>query len=141
VDVHRTAAQSQQLSLRAEVYPGLPEVFADSDRLQLVFANLLTNAIRYAPAGSEIVVRALPAQDHVRFEVADHGPGIPSEHQAALFEKFFRVPGRPAGGAGLGLFIARGVVQAHEGEIGIASHPGEGTTFWFTVPAAPGLVA
>jgi signal transduction histidine kinase len=141
VDVHRTAAESQQLSLRAEVYPGLPEVFADSDRLQLVFANLLTNAIRYSAPGSEIVVRALPAQDHVRFEVADHGPGIPVEHQAALFEKFFRVPGRPAGGAGLGLFIARGIVQAHDGKIGVASQPGEGATFWFTVPAAPGLAA
>jgi two-component system, NtrC family, sensor histidine kinase KinB len=136
VDVHRSAAESQQLSVRAEVYPGLPEVFADSDRLQLVFANLLTNAIRYAPPGSEIVVRALPAEDLVRFEVADHGPGIPVEHQAALFEKFFHVPGRPAGGAGLGLFIAHGIVQAHGGRIGVTSVPGQGSTFWFDIPAA-----
>lgn len=140
VDVHQAAAESQQVRIRAEVYPSLPEVFADSDRLQLVFANLLTNAVRYAPPGSEIVVRALPAQDLVRFEVADHGPGVPAEHQAALFQKFFRVPGRPAGGAGLGLFIARGIVQAHDGKIGIESQPGQGTTFWFTVPAAPGLL-
>lgn len=136
VDVHRTAAESQHVSVRAEVYPGLPEVFADSDRLQLVFTNLVTNAIRYAPADSEIVVRALPGQGVVRFEVADHGPGIPSEHQAELFEKFFRVPGRPAGGAGLGLFIARGIVQAHEGRIGATSEPGHGATFWFDIPAA-----
>jgi signal transduction histidine kinase len=54
-----------------------------------------------------------------------------------LFEKFFRVPGSPAGGAGLGLFIARGIVQAHDGRIGIASEAGRGATFWFTVPAAP----
>jgi signal transduction histidine kinase/HAMP domain-containing protein len=137
VDVHRTAAESQHLALRAEASPGLPEVFADPDRLQLVFANLLTNAVRYSPHGSEIVVRALPAQDLVRFEVEDHGPGIPAEHHAALFEKFFRVPGSPAGGAGLGLFIARGIVQAHDGKIGTTSKPGEGSTFWFTIPAAP----
>jgi signal transduction histidine kinase len=121
------------------VYPGLPEVFADPDRLQLVFANLLTNAIRYAPPGSEIVVRAMPAGNDVRFEIVDHGSGIPVEHQAALFEKFFRVPGSPSGGAGLGLFIARGIVQAHAGQIGVESEPGRGSAFWFTVPAAPEL--
>jgi len=75
-----------------------------------------------------------PAPTRIRFEVADAGPGIPREHQAGLFEKFFRVPGSPAGGSGLGLFIAKGVVQAHGGEIGIASEPGKGATFWFTVP-------
>jgi signal transduction histidine kinase len=136
VDVHRSAAESQRLHLRAEVYPGLPEVFADPDRLQLVFANLLTNAIRYSPEGSEIVVRALPAPDSVRFEVADCGPGIPAEHQAGLFEKFFRIPGRPTGGAGLGLFIARGIVQAHGGQIGVTSTPGRGSSFWFDIAAA-----
>jgi len=147
VDVHRLAAASQQMSIRAEVYPGLPEVFADPDRLQLVFTNLLTNAIRYTPRGSEIVVRAVPAERHVRFEVVDHGPGIPVEHQAGLFEKFFRVPGSPSGGSGLGLFIARGIVQAHGGQIGVASgasvnsEAGRGSTFWFTVPAAPELGA
>jgi signal transduction histidine kinase len=139
VDVHRPAAASQQLAIRAEAYPGLPEVFADPDRLQLVFANLLTNAIRYASAGTEIVVRAMPAQKDVRFEIADQGSGIPAEHQAGLFEKFFRVPGSPSGGAGLGLFIARGIVQAHEGQIGVESEVGRGSTFWFTIPAAPEL--
>lgn len=149
VDLHRAAAESQHLTLRSEVYPGLPDAFADPDRLQLVFANLLTNAIRYSTSGDEIVVRALPAPSEepaagsaracLRFEVSDKGPGIPVEHQAALFEKFFRVPGSPAGGAGLGLFIARGIVQAHGGAIGLRSGPGQGSTFWFTVPVAPEL--
>ena len=61
---------------------------------------------------------------HIRFEVTDSGPGIPTEHQAGLFEKFFRVPGSPEGGSGLGLFIAKGIVQAHGGEIGIESSGG-----------------
>ena len=150
IDVHDAAAKSQQIGLRSEVYPGLPEAFADPDRLQLVFANLLTNAIRYAPAGSDIMVRALPApeesaplddgvgrQEFLRFEVTDQGPGIPHEHRGALFEKFFRVPGSPSGGSGLGLFIARGIVHAHGGRIGVNSEPGKGATFWFTIPAAP----
>jgi len=150
IDVHSAAAKSQHITLRSEVFPGLAEAFADPDRLQLVFTNLISNALRYSPAGSEIVVRALaepfPADasdgssnghGQIRFEVCDQGPGIPLEHQEALFEKFFRVPGRPAGGAGLGLFIARGIVQAHDGHIGVSSEVGHGSKFWFTIPAAP----
>jgi two-component system, NtrC family, sensor histidine kinase KinB len=143
LDIHRTAAEQAQVTVRAEVIPGCPEVFADPDRLQLVFTNLLSNALRFAPAGSEVVVRAAPAdadaRASVRFEVADQGPGIPREHQAGLFEKFYRVPGSPEGGSGLGLFIARGIVQAHGGQIAVDSAPGQGTRFWFTVPAAPDL--
>ena len=147
IEPHRAASEQADVTIRAEALPGLPEVFVDSDRMQLVFSNLLTNAIRFAPRGSEIVVRAraeapraeigshrAPTASRIRFEVADRGPGIPKDHQAGLFEKFFRVPGSPEGGSGLGLFIAKGVVQAHGGEIGIDSEPGRGATFWFSVP-------
>ncbi len=149
IEPHRPAAEQAEVTIRSEVLPGLPEVFVDADRVQLVFANLLTNAIRFAPRSSEVVVRARAAAatvdagahrvataTHIRFEVSDGGPGIPAEHQAGLFEKFFRVPGSPEGGSGLGLFIAKGIVQAHGGEIGIDSQVGRGTTFWFTVPVA-----
>ncbi len=150
LDVHRSAAEDARLMLRGEVAPGCPEAFADPDRVQLVFTNLLSNAIRHAPPGSEIRVSARPEyaspddarpDGWVRFEVHDQGPGIPVEHQAGLFEKFFRVPGSPEGGSGLGLFIARGIVQAHGGQIGLHSSPGQGTTFWFTVPVAPAIAA
>jgi NtrC-family two-component system sensor histidine kinase KinB len=151
IDVHRATAQSHGVTLRSETLPGIGEVFADPDRLQLVFSNLLSNAIRYSPRGSEIVVTAHPEEretavlpDHktraerwVRFEVRDEGPGIAREHQGGLFEKFFRVPGGELGGSGLGLFIARGIVQAHGGRIGVESEPGGGSTFWFTIPGAP----
>ena len=139
VDVHRAAAEQAGVSLRSEVLPSLPEVFADPDRLQLVFSNLVTNAIRHSPARGEIVVRAKEQAAFVRFEIVDQGPGIPKEHQRGLFEKFFRIPGSPEGGSGLGLFIARGLVQAHDGAIGIDSEAGSGTTFWFTIPVAPPL--
>ena len=147
IEPHRAAAEQAQVTIRAEVFPGLPEVFVDPDRMQLVFSNLITNAIRFAPRDSEIVLRArseavraeagshrAPTATRIRFEVADRGPGIAKGHQAGLFEKFFRVPGSPEGGSGLGLFIAKGVVQAHGGDIGIESAPGTGATFWFTVP-------
>jgi signal transduction histidine kinase len=153
-DAHRSAAEARQITLRSEVAPGCPEAFADPDRLDLVFSNLLGNAIRYSSPESEIVVRAMPeiasapagepdasAGHWIRFEVSDQGPGIPQQYQAELFEKFYRVPGSPPGGSGLGLFIARGIVQAHGGHIGLASEPGKGATFWFTVPAAPDLTA
>ncbi len=150
LEVHAAAAEARRVVLRAQVEPGLPEAFADPDRIQLVFTNLLTNAIRHAPPESEILLRALPdpeapgaagEQGFLRFEVHDRGPGIPVEHQAGLFEKFFRVPGSPAGGAGLGLFIARGIVQAHGGRIGVSSQPGRGATFWFTISAAADTAA
>jgi NtrC-family two-component system sensor histidine kinase KinB len=147
IEPHRAAAEQAEVTLRTESLPGLPEVFVDPDRMQLVFSNLLTNAIRFAPRGSEIVLRAraeavraeagshrAPAATRIRFEVADRGRGIPKGHQPGLFEKFFRVPGSPEGGSGLGLFIAKGVVSAHGGEIGVDSEPGQGATFWFTVP-------
>ena len=150
VDTHDAAAAQTQIALRVEVPPGLPEIFADPDRMQLVFTNLVTNALRYAPPGSEIVLRAraagssgdvhdhrISAATHVRFEVSDQGPGISREHQVGLFEKFFRVPGSPSGGSGLGLFIAKGLVEAHDGTIGVDSQLGKGSTFWFTIPAAP----
>jgi NtrC-family two-component system sensor histidine kinase KinB len=150
VDVHRAAAGQSGVTLRTEIPPGLPQVFSDPDRLQLVFSNLLGNALRYAPRGSEIILRARPAgvpvglgahripkMSLVRFEIVDQGPGISPQHQSGLFEKFFRVPGSPQGGSGLGLFIARGLVQAHDGQIGVDSEPGRGATFWFTIPAAP----
>jgi NtrC-family two-component system sensor histidine kinase KinB len=153
-DVHRPAAEQGDVTIRQEIPPGLPDVFVDPDRMQLVFSNLLTNALRFAPPGSDVVVRAgvetaaidadahrVGGIDRVRFEIADSGPGISRAHQQGLFEKFARVPGSPEGGSGLGLYIAKSVVQAHGGEIGLESEPGRGATFWFSIPVAPVLTA
>jgi two-component system, NtrC family, sensor histidine kinase KinB len=135
VDAHQAAAKQTRVALRTEVMPGVGDVDADPDRLKLVFSNLITNALRHTHEG-EIVVRALPADDKARFEVQDTGEGIPPEHCAGIFEKYHRVPGAAHGGAGLGLFIAREIVEAHRGEIGFHSEVGKGTTFWFTIPLA-----
>jgi signal transduction histidine kinase len=82
------------------------------------------------------VVRAKAADGVVRFEVADQGPGIPSEYREAIFERNVRVPGSPGSGAGLGLFIARENVKAHGGRIGVESGVGRGSTFWIELPTS-----
>jgi two-component system, NtrC family, sensor histidine kinase KinB len=136
LESQRAHAAEKRLALVDEVAPGAGDVLADPDRVQLVLANLVGNAVRHTPPGGRVVLRARPAAGVVRIEVADSGEGIPREYHEAIFERFFHVPGSPAGGAGLGLYIAREVVQAHGGAIGVESEPGQGSTFWFTLPVA-----
>jgi PAS domain S-box-containing protein len=122
--------------------PVLP-VLVDSERIGLVFDNLIGNAIRHSPSGGRIDVRAVPDGQRVRFEVQDQGPGIAPEYRQRIFEKFFRVPGTKGEGVGLGLYISREIVLAHGGDMGVESEPGHGSRFWFTlrVPGAPALAA
>jgi signal transduction histidine kinase/HAMP domain-containing protein len=134
VSTHHAMAAGRGLQLVTDVHPSAGEVMVDRDRMHIVFANLLTNAIRHTPAGGRIDVRARPIDGTVRFEVADTGEGIPQEHVQRLFEKFYRVPGAAGGSAGLGLSIAKEIVEAHGGEIGVESEVGHGSTFWFTLP-------
>ena len=79
-------------------------------------------------------MRARPQHDSVRFEVEDHGIGIPPEYRQRIFEKFFRVPGTKGEGIGLGLYLAREIVLAHGGDMGVESETGKGSRFWFTLP-------
>jgi signal transduction histidine kinase len=117
------------------------EVFVDPERITLVLSNLVSNALHHTPAGGQITLRAQLTNGWVRFAVTDIGVGIAKEHQPHIFEKFFRVPGTPADGAGLGLFIAKEIVEGHGGEIGVKSEEGRGSTFWFTVPLVTGNTA
>jgi signal transduction histidine kinase len=116
------------------------EVMADPRHATRLLTNLLTNASKYGPEGTPITVRAASvegARRMVKFEVADKGPGISSEQQEGMFNRFYRVRApTEEPGIGLGLAIAQGIVAAHGGEIGIESAPGVGTRVWFTLPAA-----
>jgi PAS domain S-box-containing protein len=135
----RSIAEQRQVSLSAELSPLSPDkIVADPERLGLVFANLISNAIRHTPAGGSVTVRALETKSGaaIRFEVRDTGEGIPVEYQREIFHKFFRVPGSAGGAAGLGLSIAKEIVEAHSGEIGVDSQPAAGSTFHFTIPIA-----
>jgi len=137
----RSAAEAAGVSLAVSP-PATPlAVQADPERAQLVLTNLLANAVRHTPAGGRVEVQASAAGELVRFEVRDTGEGIAREHQDRIFEKFYRVPGARSGGVGLGLYIAREIVHAHGGEVGVESEPGRGSTFWFTLRLASGQSA
>jgi signal transduction histidine kinase len=112
-------------------------VLADQRYARQVLTNLLTNASKYSPEHSIIRIRAEPAENMLRISVEDQGPGIPPEHRAGLFERFYRVRAdADAPGIGLGLAIAKGIVDAHGGTIGVDSQVGRGTRVWFTLPSA-----
>jgi signal transduction histidine kinase len=134
VSAHQSEIVERCLTLELEIFDPV-KVLADPDRIQLVLGNFVSNAVKYSPQATVIRVGAREEHAGVRFYVTDQGPGLPKDVQARIFEKFFRST-QQAGGAGLGLYIAREIVQAHEGQIGVESEPGRGSTFWFRIPKA-----
>jgi NtrC-family two-component system sensor histidine kinase KinB len=132
-------AAAKQLKVNCAVDPDLPPVLVDRQRIGLVFANLLTNAIKHSPAGGEVRLRAKRADDHaIHFTIADDGQGIPVEYQTRIFDRFFRVPGQTKSGAGLGLSIAREITVAHGGRIGVQSPTGQGASFYVVLKTVDG---
>ncbi len=131
-----TAARDKGVTLKTELFPGLGDLDVDADRMQLVLANLIGNGVRYTPSGGTVVLRGQRTELGVRIQVQDTGPGIPKTYHAAVFDKFFRVPGTSAAGAGLGLYIAREITVAHDGRLSLTSEPGQGATFTVDLPAA-----
>jgi two-component system, NtrC family, sensor histidine kinase KinB len=134
LDAHRSRAGAEGIELAGIAGEHLPEVRIDRERIELVLSNLVENALKHTPRGGRVEASAVEGEGSVRFEVKDTGPGVPPEYHERIFEKFFRVPGAPAGGVGLGLYLAREIVEAHGGRIGLESAPGLGSRFWFTVP-------
>jgi signal transduction histidine kinase/DNA-binding NarL/FixJ family response regulator len=139
VELNAAIAAAQSLELHCETV-GVPgPVRADRERVHRVLANLVANAIRFTPAGGTVVVRAEPTEDEptVRFSVIDSGTGVAAEDLPNLFVPFWQSQRGQGGGAGLGLAIAQGIVEAHGGRIWAESPAGKGATLSFTLPLAP----
>ena len=140
----RPLAELTELGVVLDVPESLPAVWADRRRVGQVLSNLLGNAIQFSPPAGTVSVRAfvadLPASGdapvYVCVSVTDNGPGIPAHEQELVFGRFYRGSQRSPGGSGLGLSIARSLVELHGGRIWLESDVGRGSTFYFTLPCA-----
>lgn len=132
--------QGQLTTSRHRIYfaaQQLPLVFADIERLGQVVDNLISNAIKYAPKGGDIVIKAESRGGYVRVSVQDFGMGVPKAMQEKIFDRFYRVKGASAetvSGIGLGLYICHEIIEKHRGQMGVESIPEEGSIFYFELP-------
>lgn len=136
VDAFQAAAEARGVTL--EVEPGdAPETASiDSGRILQVFANLVSNALKFTPRGGRVSLGVDIVEGQLRYAVSDSGPGIAPDHLDAVFRQFWQVNRGDRRGMGLGLYISRWIVEAHGGKIWVESSVGHGTTFFFTLPLA-----
>lgn len=136
--LYNGAASAKECPIRIErPEQPLPEIFADPIRLDEVVNNLVSNAVKHSPVGGEITIRSeKQGAEFVRISVIDRGAGVPEDSQTRIFERFFRAPGQSSDGVGLGLFISREIMRAHEGRIGLLERSANQTEFYIDVPIA-----
>jgi signal transduction histidine kinase len=139
VDVFASLATAKPISLESALASGPLEVLGEKERILQVLSNLLGNALKFTPEGGAVTVAAERRDGVVEVSVRDSGSGIPPEHVPHLFERFWQADGGGRG-AGLGLYIAKGIVSAHDGRIWVESEVGRGATFYFTLPCAEAAV-
>jgi PAS domain S-box-containing protein len=136
VDLHAPIAEQEQIRLEARPLGRPAPISCDAERIQQALSNLISNALKFTPPGGSIVVGAEQEGAAIRFSVSDTGTGIKPEDVPRLFDRYWQASGQRRAGAGLGLYIVKGIVEAHGGQIRVDSKPGVGTTFSFTVPGA-----
>ena len=126
-----------EVPLTTSIAEPVPPIRGDRERLRQVLANLVENAVKYSPSGEPVEVSAAALNGNVVVTVRDRGPGIASDDQSLIFEKFGRArSGKTLPGTGLGLFIARSIAEAHGGTLDVRSAPTEGATFTLVLPTA-----
>jgi signal transduction histidine kinase len=138
IDMLRPLAAGSMIRLDTNIDEDLPLVHADAARVQQVLSNLVGNALKFTPRNGRITVCAERIDGEVRVGVIDTGPGIPAEQLPHIFGRFWQAQTSDRRGIGLGLAIAKGIVEAHNGRIWVESHVGLGSTFYFTLPIATG---
>jgi signal transduction histidine kinase len=134
-EMYAGLAAEKGIALTVDAAADVADVRADRARLLQVLSNLVGNALKFTPGGGSVTVGAAPGGDTVGFYVADTGPGVDPHDLPRLFERFWQ--GKRGAGLGLGLAIAKGIVEAHGGRIWVDSSPGRGSTFYFTLPIHP----
>ncbi len=131
-------AESYNVDLELNPRPGIPELWGDPERLEMVIQNLVDNAIRYTVGGGKVTVEIVPQDSKfIRWSIQDQGVGIPAVDQKSIFQKFFRsdkIQTTQTRGTGIGLYIAKNIIEALGGKIDFESQEGKGSTFWFTLP-------
>jgi signal transduction histidine kinase len=135
----REQAQAKEIRLRFDLPPKMPVLMGDRDKIVMALHNLVGNAVKYTPAGGEVVVRVGEEKGQLTVDVTDNGIGVREEERELIFEKFYRAKDRRitnVTGTGLGLAIAREVVRMHGGDITVRSQLDKGSTFTMTLPAA-----
>jgi len=132
----RPLVDEKGIKLDLQIETALPKVMADPERIQQALSNLVGNAIKFSPAGSRIAVVARSYTDGVIISVLDNGEGIAAEQLPRVFDRYWQSSRTDRQGAGLGLAISKGIVEAHGGRIWIESSPGAGTAASFTLPIA-----
>lgn len=135
VDMFASLFASKQVRLDGQPKAAGLMIHADRERVLQVLSNLLGNALKFTPPGGEVRISIEPRREMVRFTVSDTGPGISAENVPRLFERFWKDETPGGKGTGLGLFIAKGIVEAHGGRISVESELGRGSRFHFTIPS------
>jgi signal transduction histidine kinase len=135
-------ANKKQILVSTDIYFPLPKVEVDSVRMTQVLNNLISNSLKFTPIGGKIIVSAKPDGNFLTVSVTDNGIGIPQSEQKDLFSKYYQIRTNPhelsKKGTGLGLYIVKGIVEAHGGEVGVISNDVKGTTIFFTIPFSGG---